>query len=442
MPGRLVVVGSDGRRATRTYRLFVPRGFQRYYEEAVSLGSEGLPLVVALHGLGSSGLSFAQEWPFPEAVWPLQATGGRRRWWNQCIVVYPDGAASRDKGLAGADGIVRAPPVAPGVVSSPPPPYVNPVTTRAIQEVNDALTATVDSVNASLAAGGASLQDELARVGSIEPEPAGVWNPGPFGAHWNPDPQDDVRFIWELVERLDLGLGAQLPGAAAGQRVFDPRARYLVGESVGGMLGYRLINEFPVNYWAAFVAMRATMGGKAFWFSPDAALERSNRPPPGSRVSLFIHHGGRDAFIDGSTPTGGLQRSEALRAWLAANGFSPSDSLLWTSGFQGVQEAAEAFAGGPLVWSVPVTLPSAAVPTPLVWTSNYAASGDPGGVNTPAELLGATTPPESPVVAVLWDPRMGHVGWPASGGPVPARGRYLWPEDLWTWLQRHPRLGP
>lgn len=423
------MVGGDGHEVTRTYRLHVPPGYQRYLAEAAASGDEGLPLIVALHGGGSSGLVFSRQWRFSERVWPLAAdpVTGRRDWRNQCIVLFLDGYSPTDK-LLPADAQVAAAPVVPGSVQGPAP------AAWLAGETSAALGATTTSINASLAAAGRSLSGDLSSFAGVAPQMQATFNPGRF-AKSGSDKQDDVAFVTQLIEELDLALGQTNPVAGA-TRVFDPKRRYLVAYSAGGLLGYRLISEMPADTWAAYFAMRTSIGGQAFEAPPPGP--DLNAPPRDSEVSLFHLHGGRDVTVPGTGPRGHLNIAVKGKQGLVEAGFSEAEATFMATRYFSMATAGEAYRvrnglPGPVV--SPSAFPTVAGPSvtdAVVRTSNYLTTP-----TTMAELLGDPTAPRRTVVVTYLDPSMNHNDWTPPGSN--RSHRYLRPEDVWQWLMAHPR---
>jgi polyhydroxybutyrate depolymerase len=166
---------------------------------------------------------------------------------------------------------------------------------------------------------------ELAdREGFIVVYPNGI---GLFGLfrHWNSghccgkalkDGIDDVGFVTTVVERISSDL-----------RVDRSRV-FVVGNSNGGMLAYRIAAERP-RVLAAVAAVSATIGGR-----PSAKEEEWIIPEPAAAVPMIVVHGREDRSVpyDGGNGKGGMTSvpvRDSVAFWVERNGCGPTPVAEW-----------------------------------------------------------------------------------------------------------------
>ncbi|HHW09196.1 MAG TPA: hypothetical protein GXX29_04410 [Firmicutes bacterium] len=136
-------------------------------------------------------------------------------------------------------------------------------------------------------------------------------------AEWNAlgikdDLPDDLGFLKRLVDEV--------------RRAYriDEKRIYLIGHAAGGMMGYRLVVEYP-RLFAAIATAGASMGVRHQSGSPGENYILTV-PPPKHPVSVLAFHGEADKVIpyDGRPPIFGsgegyLSAAESIQLWVAAN---------------------------------------------------------------------------------------------------------------------------
>lgn len=120
---------------------------------------------------------------------------------------------------------------------------------------------------------------------------------------------DDVGFVLKTVNEVGSRFNV------------DPHRIYLVGNSNGGMLAYRLAAEHPDKF-AAACAVSATIGGRLQESDPEWRV-----PEPETPVPMVILHGRSDRRIpyagggvsEGSEAPGHLSVEDSVEFWVRAN---------------------------------------------------------------------------------------------------------------------------
>lgn len=461
VPARIVVQPRSGPPVAREYAILLPPCWQ-YWLAITALAApedRGLPILFVFHGGGQDPEDFMNLFNFTQ-VWGRPGRGGQRAASDQFIVVYLYGWSPVDKiPVEAGDLDPLVVPAGPGrPVPSPPASYaVDPWVSRAIDQVNRDLRFATQAVpELTDLSADLELMFDRARL-----QRAGVWNPGPFGAA-SYAPQDDVAFVSQLLQTIETSLVAQmgqvpLPGGGYLGHVINPRRRYLMGYSMGGMLCYHLIHEMP-GTWAAFHAMSTTCGGLLRSTDP-ASLAVENTPVAGPPVSLYHHHGGSQ-IARGSTPRSDWQEWNDLGVPPGEHGVTAPlvrppervDEIVdeiehgAPTNVIRTMDAAEAAAVSHAYQTLSFAVDA--------FTAHHAGGGvvnvtyEPGledrtststGHSKHAErwiysTAGVPAEGDNPVVVEHRDGRMNHTNYFGS------KNKYITVETIWDWLYAHPQI--
>jgi poly(3-hydroxybutyrate) depolymerase len=233
----------------RFFLLTLPSGFDDAAPQA-----EPLPLLVALHGAGSSAALFLD--------------GGLSPWYGSTDPATPFDAAGTASGF-----VVAVPQAAWGSGANGAPPR----RWRGASERRDPISAleAAESSAAALTAGGAAAA-----------------------------PYDDVAFVWALAACVRDGLRVRLSGAV-----------HAAGWSQGGKLASALACAPPPAAASAAGFFLAAVAAGAGLTACDDAMSSAPVPVP---VPLLVLQGGADSFVpfcsDGAVYRSG---QSALAAWAA-----------------------------------------------------------------------------------------------------------------------------